>query len=166
MAKTSFLNRGSGKPDSQTLEKIVSQLVSGRAKFLGYVRKRVSDPGLAEDILQDSLLKAVRSAPEIRDEEKIVQWFYRILQNAITDAYRRRAAETNRKMSYALEAEGSAGPEDGKTICECLNELIPTLKPEYAEVTKLIELDGVEPEVVAKRLGISRNNLKVRTHRA
>jgi len=126
----------------------------------------MSDSALAEDILQDCLLKAVRSAPEIRDEQRLVPWFYRILQNAMTDAYRRRAAELNRRSNYAIEAEDSFQPEDETTICQCINELIPTLKPEYAEVTKLIDLDGKSNEEVAKRLGISRNNLKVRTHRA
>lgn len=145
---------------------IENQLVGSRAKFLGYIRKRISDPDLAEDILQDCLLKAVRFAPEMKDEQKLVSWFYSILQNAVTDAYRRTAAEKNRRMNYSVEAETSIGPEEKKTICECITELIPTLKPEYAEVTKSIDLDGELPEVVAKRLGISRNNLKVRIHRA
>lgn len=151
---------------SQNLGKFAVPLLSGRAKFLAYVRKRISDPDLAEDVLQDCLLKAVRSAPEIQDEVRLVRWFYHVLQNAITDVYRRRAAEMNKRMSYAIETEDAANPEDERSICECINELIPTLKPEYAEVTQLIELNGEKPELVAKRLGISRNNLKVRTHRA
>ncbi|MEO8169183.1 MAG: sigma-70 family RNA polymerase sigma factor [bacterium] len=166
MAHTKSFHGELGKPDSQSMEKIVSQLVSGRAKFLGYVRKRVSDPELAEDILQDSLLRAVRSAPDIRDEERLVPWFYKVLHNAITDAYRKRSAETNRRLNYAREADDVLTPEDERTICKCMNELIPTLKPEYAEVTRSIELDGEAPEVVAKRLGITRDNLKVRTYRA
>lgn len=145
---------------------IALRLLNGRSKFLGYVRKRISDPDLAEDIVQDCLLKALRSGPEIRDAESLVQWFYSVLQNAITDVYRRRAAEKNRRITYALEAEDSLGSEDEKTICECIYELIPTLKREYAEVTRLIDLDRENPAVVAKRLGISRNNLKVRSHRA
>ena len=148
------------------MHKVESELVSDRAKFLGYIRKRISDPDLAEDILQDCLLKAVHSAPEIEDDEKLIRWFYRILQNAVIDAYRRKAAEMNRRLNYASEAEESVEPEDQEAICQCISELIPTLKPEYAEVTKAIELDGESPENVAKRLGISRNNLKVRSHRA
>lgn len=145
---------------------VESQLVKSREKFLGYIRKRISDRDLAEDILQDCLLKAVRAAPEIKDDENLDRWFYRILQNAIVDAYRRRAAESNRRLNYAIEVEQSAGTEEEKTICMCISELIPTLKPEYAVVVKSIELDGEDPDTVAKRLGISRNNLKVRTHRA
>lgn len=143
-----------------------SQLVSSREKFLGYIRKRIADPDLAEDILQDCLLKAVRSAPKIEDDGSLVRWFYRILQNAIIDAYRRKAAEINRRTNYIAEAEIAFEPQEEREVCECLSELVPTLKPEYAEVVKSIELDGEDPDTVAKRLGISRNNLKVRTHRA
>ncbi|MGB9773033.1 MAG: RNA polymerase sigma factor [Bacteroidota bacterium] len=145
---------------------VTSQLISGREKFLAYIRKRISDPNLAEDILQDSLLKAIQAAPAIKDQERLVKWFYRILQNAIVDAYRRKAAEMSRRINYAHETEQSIGTEDERSICECLNEILPTLKPEYEEVLKLVELDEEDPEVVAQRLGISRNNLKVRTHRA
>jgi len=84
---------------------IESQLEESREKFLGYIRKRISDSDLAEDILQDCLLKAIRSAPEIKDEESLVRWFYRILQNAIIDAYRRRAAELNRRVNYLSDAK-------------------------------------------------------------
>lgn len=146
--------------------RIESQLAAGREKFLGYIRKRVSDPELAEDILQDCLLKAVLSAPEVADDESLVRWFYRILQNAIVDAYRRKAADMNRKRNYAAEEESVYEEEDKNTICECVNELIRTLKPEYAEVTRSIELEGEDPDVVAERLGITKNNLKVRSHRA
>lgn len=142
------------------------QLAGGRTKFLRYIRKRISDPVLAEDILQDSFLKAVRGAPKLKDDQNLVRWFYRILQNAIVDAYRKEAAEANRRINYAAVNQSGEDQENENTICECVNKLLPTLKPEYAEVTKAIELDGEDPMVVAGRLGITRNNLKVRTHRA
>lgn len=145
---------------------VESKLVESREKFLGYIRKRIADPDLSEDILQDSFLKAIKSALKIEDDRRLMRWFYRVLQNAIVDAYRRRAAEINRRINYSADAGIAVEPEDEKTICECVSELIPTLKPEYAEVTRSIDLDGEDPDVVAKRLGITRNNLKVRVHRA
>jgi hypothetical protein len=39
----------------------------------------VADPDLAEDILHDSLLKALQGAPDLRDQDRLVPWFYRIL---------------------------------------------------------------------------------------
>ena len=148
------------------MDNLGAQLVSSRAKFLGYIKKRIADPDLAEDILQDCFLKAVRSAPDIADSEKLTRWFYRILSNAIIDAYRRKASELSRRMDFAADPEILSDPNAEEEICECVNELIPTLKPEYAEVVKALDIQGEEAEDVSKRLGISRNNLKVRSHRA
>ncbi len=145
---------------------VESQLVDSRAKFLGYIKKRIADPDLADVILQDGFLKAVRAAPEIDDSENLTRWFYRVLQNAIIDAYRRKAADSSQRMNFAGEAEILTEPGTEEEICECVSELIPTLKPEYAEIVKALDIQSEAPEDVSKRLGISRNNLKVRSHRA
>ncbi|MCI0696516.1 sigma-70 family RNA polymerase sigma factor [candidate division KSB1 bacterium] len=147
---------------------ITSPLLNHREKLLAYVRKKISDPDLAEDILQDSLLKALRAAPDLRDEDKLVPWFYRILNNAITDAYRRRHVEAKymERPTEFHEPPAEPEPEDEATLCTCFRELIPTLKPEYAELIEKMELSDGDPALVAEQLGINRNNLKVRRHRA
>lgn len=143
-----------------------SNLLGNRKALLGYIRKKVNDPDLAEDILHDSLLKALRAAPEIREEEKLVPWFYRIVNNAITDLFRRRQVELKYLADAVHEMEGSVEQEERKAICKCIEDVIPTLKPEYAELIRAVELGDDDPEMVADRLGITRNNLKVRRHRA
>jgi len=144
----------------------IHKLLDHREKLLGFVRGRISDPALAEDILQDSLLKALRAAPELRDEEKLVPWFYRILNNAVIDYYRRRATASKYQTAYTGETEPAIEPEDEAALCACFRELIPTLKPEYAGLIEELELSGNDPAQAARRLGLSRNNLKVRRHRA
>jgi RNA polymerase sigma-70 factor (ECF subfamily) len=142
-----------------------SRLLDAREQLLGYVRKRIDDPELAEDILQDSLLRALRAAPDLRDERRLVPWFYRILQHAIVDAYRRRGAATKR-VALTEETEPSVEPADEAELCACFRDLIPTLKPEYAELIEAVELGSESPEAAAQRLGVTPNNLKVRRHRA
>lgn len=44
--------------------------------------------------------------------------------------------------------------------------LLPALKPEYVELIEAPDLAEESPESVARRLGITTNNLKVRRHRA
>jgi RNA polymerase sigma factor (sigma-70 family) len=141
-----------------------SRLLEARETFLGYIRKRVDDPELAEDILQDSLLRALQAAPDLRDGSRLVPWFYRILQHAIIDAYRRGAAP--RHISLTAGAEPSIEPEDEAALCECFRSLVPTLKAEYAELINAVELGQESPEKAAVRLGVTPNTLKVRRHRA
>jgi RNA polymerase sigma-70 factor (ECF subfamily) len=144
-----------------------STLLESRATMLGYIRRKVSDPDIAEDILHDSLLKALRSAPELRDEEKLIPWLYRIINNAITDFYRHRHVESRYMQRNPDDWEGSVEPEERSLICACIRDVIPLMKPEYAALIEELELsDEKESEAMAERLGITRNNLKVRRHRA
>jgi RNA polymerase sigma-70 factor, ECF subfamily len=153
------------QPHQHSSDRIAERLVDAREQLLGYVRKRIDDPELAEDILQASLLKAIRAAPGLRDDERLIPWFYRVLQNAIVDTYRRRGVERERVV-VAEVPELAAEPEDDTELCRCFERLIPTLKSEYAELIQAVELGSESPDVAAGRLGITPNNLKVRRHRA
>ena len=145
---------------------LLEQLLQHNNRLLAYVRSKVNDPNLAEDLLQESLLKAMRSAPDLRDEEKLLPWFYSILNNAITDLYRRQRVETRSLQQVAREQVMEEELEAEKVLCECFRDLIPNLKPEYAELIEQLDLSEGDPAQVATQLGITSNNLKVRRHRA
>ncbi len=72
--------------DHTTRTPVEEALSTARTQYLAFVRRRIADPDLAEDILQDALLRALRAAPDIDDEERLAAWFYRVLRNAVVDA--------------------------------------------------------------------------------
>jgi RNA polymerase sigma factor (sigma-70 family) len=141
-------------------------LMRQRAKLVGYVAGRVGDPDLAEDLFQDSLLKALQHAGDLRDEDRLIPWFYRILNNAMADYYREREVAARYLPQLALHEAAEPEPSEWAALCECFRDLIPTLKPEYAELIERLELAEAEPAQLAAELDISPNNLKVRRHRA
>lgn len=71
-----------------------------------------------------------------------------------------------REVEYAAEQDIVVNGDEHTSLCECFEDLLPTLKPEYAEVIQALDLDERDPEIVAKDLGITRGNPKVRAHRA
>ncbi len=148
------------------MKTIESKLTSSMDELLAYTRRRVGDDALAADALQNGLLKALSAGGSLRDEEKLFPWFYRILDNTITDHYRAQQRERKYLKAYALETEQAVAPEEKAALCKCFLPLLSTLKPAYAEVIKALDLDEEEPGLVADRLGITRGNLKVRHHRA
>lgn len=79
-------------------------LLECRDRFLGYVRKRVADPELAEDILQDSLLRAIQAAPSLRQRDRLVPWFYSDLPNTIAVV-----VTTSLQVSAAILVEAGLG---------------------------------------------------------
>ena len=145
---------------------IESALVESLDQFLVYTRRRIADPDLAADTLQESLLKALRAAPNLRAQDRMLPWFYRILDNSIKDVYRRTARERGRKETLDEEPVDDTEAQDDAVICACLRALVPDLKVEYAEVLNLVDLGETDPDAAAVQLGISRTNLKVRRHRA
>jgi RNA polymerase sigma-70 factor (ECF subfamily) len=145
---------------------VEAHLVESRAYLVAYVTSRVGDSDLAEDVVQDSLLKALRSAPDLRHEEKLVPWFRRIVENAISDVYRKRKRKTAALERYRHEREIALRPAEDDALCLCFRALLPTLNGEYRVLIEALELEGRDPDAVAGELGITRNNLNVRRHRA
>lgn len=142
------------------------QLMEHTQAFLGFVRKRVSDPELAKDIVQESFLKAVKSLNQLHDEEQVVPWFYQILRRTIIDGYRRRA--TSEAFLERLEkemGESNAG-EEQKEFCQCFRPLLSTMKPEYALVIEKLDLQTRPVEEVAREFQVTPKNLQMRLYRA
>ena len=147
------------KPDLQPL-------LDNLDLLLGYARKKTSDPTLAADAVQESLLKALEVAPTLREDTRLLPWFYRILNNTIVDLHRRRQVEVKYQPRLADEMPTTYEPEDRVVLCQCIEALLPTLNPAYADVILALELGDQKPQLVADKLGITRNNLKVRRYRA
>lgn len=148
------------------MQQIEEQLLKELDTFTAFARSRVGDPHLAADVVQESLLKAVKSADQLRDDESVTAWFYRILRRTIIDLYRRRDAA--QRAVERLEVEFAVPPdaEDERVACACIEALIPTLKPDYADLIRRLDLEGRPPEQVAAAAGLTANNLRVRHHRA
>jgi RNA polymerase sigma-70 factor (ECF subfamily) len=144
---------------------VVDALVASHREFLAFVERRVGgDRALAEEIVQDALVKSLDHAGEIR--ESATAWFYRVLRNAIIDRARRKAAEARRLEIVAGEAAAATDPELEGVVCRCVARLADGLKPEYAEAIRRIDLDGVAVKDYADEAGISAGNAGVRVFRA
>src|SRR4030095_7196841 len=73
-------------------ERRTALLVQSQAQFLAFLVRHLGNRAEAEDLLQTAYLKALTAGETIRDDEKVLAWFYRILRNVLVDAHRHRAA--------------------------------------------------------------------------
>ncbi len=144
----------------------VELITAHRSKFLNFLSARVEDRAAAEDILQSAYVKAMEHGSKIRDDESTVAWFYRILRNAITDHYRRRAARARAHESFAAETPVSYEAEVAQTVCSCIGDVIRDLKSEYRRAIEQVDLGGLTVEEFAQSQQTSANNASVRLHRA
>lgn len=146
----------------------VDLLVQSKAKFLGFLEKRLGSRAEAEDLLQTAFLKAIAEEYTLRDEEKLVPWFYQLIRNLLVDHSRHRATLDRTEAHFVAESQTTTGVDEElfRATCTCVNDLIPTLKPQYVKLIRRVELADEPIQQVARDLGITANNAAVRLHRA
>lgn len=148
------------------MKPVEEPLLANLKTFVAFVRSRVGDAQLAEDVVQDSLVKALAAAQKPVEEADTIAWFYRILRHAIIDLYRRRAVKQAALERLERELDSPPSQEEKRVVCGCVKKLIPTLRPEYAELIRRLDLENEPTEHVSLALGLTANNLRVRHHRA
>jgi RNA polymerase sigma-70 factor (ECF subfamily) len=149
-----------------TSPEVVAQLVSNHRQFLAFLEKRVASRAVAEELLQAAFVRGLEKGGALRDGESAVAWFFRLLRNALTDHYRRKAAEQRALDRHALEPDAPSDDELQAAVCQCMGRLLPTLKPEYASLLERVDLQQQPIADVARELAITPNNAAVRLHRA
>lgn len=131
-------------------------------ELLSFARKRLNDPQLAADAVQDSMLKALKARDKLRKNESTRAWLYRILRNTITDLYRRNSVAVSIPDPDAILVEN-----DFDTMaCNCIEKLLPTMNKDYAFIISELELKQKSTPETALQMKITPDNLKVKRHRA
>ena len=147
---------------------------------------RVRKPEIAEDLVQDSLLAAVKTVENFAGRSSERSWLVGILKNKISDHFRKLGRETtftdmeflNDEMSHKFESgfwNHEIGPKDWQeseavtyreefwqTMRGCLDKL----PPRVADVFMMREMDGQDTPEICETLKISQSNLWVMLHRA
>jgi RNA polymerase sigma-70 factor (ECF subfamily) len=146
---------------------IETALIEHRRDFLRMLTNRVGNTETAEEVLQQFYLRAVSRAFALRKRESILARLSRLLSTVLADYARREATRRRRETTYAQhQALTREDPELESTVCTCLYALLPTLKPEYADILRRVDLLGEPRQQVAAALGVTVQNIAVRLHRA
>jgi RNA polymerase sigma factor (sigma-70 family) len=161
------MNRSS---KNNTASSPLSQVVvNNHKRFLRFLSNRVESEETAEEILQSTYLKGLQREGSLKDSEKVTAWFYRLLRNALIDHYRHKAAEKRALEGYGSESEREHVQRDQeleKNVCQCVNRVMKTLKPEYADVLQKSEVEDESIKDLASKAGTTPTNISVRLHRA
>jgi RNA polymerase sigma factor (sigma-70 family) len=145
-----------------------------RSKLFNFIKKRVSDPGDAEDILQDVFFQLWQGYDTIENVERITSWMFRVARNKIIDRYRKlkptsfTALESVRSDDEApllladIMGDSSLSPDDVYTrelIWESVEEVLAELPKSQREVFVWHELEDLSFREMSERTGESINTL-------
>jgi RNA polymerase sigma-70 factor (ECF subfamily) len=144
-------------------------LVANHRRFLAFLERRLGSRADAEDLLQEAFVKGLSRGHQLNDSESAVPWFYRVLRNGLTDWYRRRGAEDRAAAEWGGREDVAEGPRADELfgeVCGCVARLARTLRPEYADALRRVDVDGLAVKEFAAEAGITPGNAGVRLHRA
>ena len=136
-----------------------------RAPLRSFIRRRVDDEHVADDLLQETFLKIHNGIGSLNDDQCLTAWLYRIARNIITDHFRKRPLEA---LGATTIAERPAVTDDdgrGQELAACLGRMVGQLPEKYREAIELAELEGSTQSQVAARLGLSLSGAKSRVQR-
>jgi RNA polymerase sigma factor (sigma-70 family) len=130
---------------------------------LGYVRNHPA----AEDLVQNSIMKALQGVGRLKDPESVVAWLSVITRNACLEELRRKKRKLEKPVELAEQLPASKAFDESRFDRQRLVlEAINSLSENHALVVRLRFLEDCGVEEIAQRLGIRKNTVEVRLHRA
>jgi RNA polymerase sigma-70 factor, ECF subfamily len=120
---------------------------------------------LAEDAVQEALVRAWQQLPSLRDPDRFDAWLYRLVVNACADQGRQlqRWSAQVRQLPVAHSVSDDTGSVADR---ERLERAFDRLKPEQRAVVVLHHHSGFSAAEIARMLGIPEGTARSRLHYA
>jgi len=134
----------------------------------------VRDRSEAEDLTQETFIRAFRQRATLRDESVLLGWLYQIATHVALDRLRQRVRMLGRQdeqRSEELGIEDKSTPSALSVIqqnemSECVQAHITRLSDAYKTVLLLHDVDGLTANEIADLFGLPLTTVKMRLHRA
>lgn len=140
-------------------------------RLLQFLQQMVCDRHLAEDLLQETLLRVARGLPAFRGTSSCRTWVFSIATRVVADHFRK--PETRAGI---VEVEDSdVVPDEGPDVDErvvidemnsCVRGVIDSLPPDHRAALVLHDLQEMTAAETAAACGCSLATAKIRIHRA
>lgn len=153
----------------------VISLQKGLVELVPELRGRAcrlsGDPTTAEDIVQDTIERALKFAAQYERGTNLRAWVYQILFSVFITRYRRTRRERNALRALAADPcawtmpERFASPEAGASLSPKAQTTLDALPETFRLVLKLVDLDELTYREAATELGVPVGTVMSRLHR-
>ena len=125
------------------------------------------DRGRAEDVVQETLLRAWRHRTILESPTPAVRaWLFTVARNIVIDEWRSRARPPRDPRRRGARATGRGDETDQLLLSWVVAEALTQLSPEHRAVLLECYYRGRPVAEAARRLGVPEGTVKSRTHYA
>lgn len=143
-------------------ERLIAPL---RNDVFRYVLWLCRDRYLADDVVQETMLRAFRGLDSLHDEGMVKTWLLTIARREHARVYERKRLET-RNIDDLTHAEAAFIATDDDTDVDDMRRAIAQLDEDYREPLVLQVVMGLTTEEIARTMGIRQGAVLTRLHRA
>ena len=156
---------------ARDLASLKAGLVELVPELRGRACRLAGDPTTAEDIVQDTVERALKFAAQYERGTNLRAWVYQILFSVFITRYRRTRREKNALRALAMDPcawttpERFASPETGASLSKATKGKLDALPETFRAVLKLVDLDELTYREAASELGVPVGTVMSRLHR-
>ncbi|NUW35982.1 RNA polymerase sigma factor [Nonomuraea sp. SMC257] len=136
-------------------------------RITAYAARRCDSPQDAADVVAETFVIVWRKIDELPPGAEARLWVYGVARNVLAD--HRRGALRRQARHRDLDAEMAdlhGDPADHSVERSAIAQAFRTLPDDDRELLALVAWEGLDREEIATMLGLSRNAVRIRLHRA
>ena len=161
-------------PTSESLWQAAYQ--QERSALLGFLRRQVRDDGVAEDLLQETFVRAIRAGRAGEAPERLRGYLYTIARNLVVDHWRRPRAlsltapdEDGETATFDVEDVVTESPEAGasrRALARRVGAALAALPERYRTAFRLAAVEQKSYREIGAATGWTLDQVRVNVHRA
>lgn len=139
--------------------------------LLRYLRRYVGDRTVADDLLQETLIRMARGLPDFAGRASVKTWAFSIATHVAIDYFRKPERRLHIvEVNEATDLADTDRATDERFIVDemnsCIRQVIDSLPEDYRAALVLHDLEGLTAQQVAEVCNCSLATTKIRIHRA
>jgi RNA polymerase sigma-70 factor (ECF subfamily) len=160
-----FFGRGPNEPmDEAKFEAFYRKMAGG---IWSYIYRMTGNPSLADDLMQKTFFRFIRSRPTIANDDHLRRYIYKTATNLVLDHFRESKRETQYgPIDPTLIAAGREFRADRGELRHDMMRVFSELKPQERALLWLAHVEGETHEAIAEALGVKTKSVKVMLFRA